>query len=75
MAHAGLHEGQRVTLVSAVEDGVSRALPGMRVTGYDLPNGCVAAYYPEANPLVPLEWHDVESKTPAYKGAPVRIVT
>ncbi len=74
MARAGLHEGQQVTLVSAVEDGITRALPGMRVTGYDLPDGCVGAYYPEANPLVPLDWHDVESLTPAYKGAPVRIV-
>ena len=74
MARAGLHEGQQVTLVSAVEDGTTRALPELRVTGYDLPDGCVGAYYPETNLLVPLDWHDVESLTPAYKGAPVRIV-
>ncbi|MAM88948.1 MAG: formate dehydrogenase [unclassified Hahellaceae] len=74
MADAGLSEGQMVTLESAVDDGVERRVADMKVTAYDLPDGCVATYYPEANPLVPLEYHDQESKTPAYKGVPVRIV-
>lgn len=73
MARAGLAEGQRVALVSAVRDGVVRRVEGLAVVPYDLPAGCVAAYYPEANPLVPLDYHDQASKTPAYKGAPVRI--
>jgi len=70
---AGLHEGQEVTLVSAHEDGIPRRLEGMRIVPYDLPNGCVCAYYPETNVLVPLGLHDQASKTPAYKSAPVRI--
>ncbi len=73
MGRIGVTEGQRVTLVSSVDDGHDRRVMGLRVVGYDLPAGCVAAYYPEANPLVPLDYHDVASKTPAYKGAPVRI--
>lgn len=73
IARAGLAEGQVVTLVGAAEDGTHRAVPGMTVTPYDLPDGCVAAYYPEANPLVPLHEHDIASKTPAYKGALVRV--
>jgi molybdopterin-dependent oxidoreductase alpha subunit len=73
MERTGLAEGQRITLVSAVEDGVTRRIEGLSVVPYDLPPGCVAAYYPETNPLVPLAWHDRASKTPAYKGAPVRI--
>ena len=73
MARAGLEAGQKVALVSAHADGVERRLEGLTVTPYDLPEGCVAAYYPEANPLVPLSLHDEASKTPAYKGAPVRI--
>ncbi|MFC3169054.1 FdhF/YdeP family oxidoreductase [Paracoccus fontiphilus] len=73
MARAGVAEGQRVSLVSAVEDGITRRVEGLTVVPYDLPAGCVAAYYPEANPLVPLAHHDIASKTPAYKGAPVRI--
>ncbi len=75
MARAGLAEGQRVALVTAVDDGVTRRVEDFTVTPYDLPSGCIAAYYPEANPLVPLSWHDKASKTPAYKGVPVRIET
>ena len=74
IARAGLREGQVVTLVGATDDGVDRRVEGYVVTPYDLPDRCVGAYYPEANPLVPLDLHDEASKTPAYKGAPVRIV-
>jgi hypothetical protein len=65
-----LSEGQRVGLRSAVEDGTSRARPGLRVVPYDLPDGCVGAYYPEANNLMPLELRDELAHTPAYKSAP-----
>lgn len=75
MARRGLSEGQVVSLRCAVEDGVERVLRGLRVTGYDLPNTCVGAYYPEANPLIPLDYHDKLSQTPAAKGVPVRILT
>ncbi|MDQ1901489.1 FdhF/YdeP family oxidoreductase [Paracoccus sp. WLY502] len=75
MGRAGLADGQRVTLVSAADDGILRRVEGLSVVPYDLPRGCVAAYYPEANPLVPLSLHDQASKTPAYKSAPVRIET
>ncbi|RYH04461.1 FdhF/YdeP family oxidoreductase [Salipiger sp. IMCC34102] len=75
MARLGLEEGQRVHLHSAIEDGVSRVVGPLAVTPFDLPSGCVAGYYPELNPLVPLSYHERESQTPAYKGAPVRIVT
>lgn len=74
MAAAGLKEGQTVTLQSAMDDGHERSVAGLKVTAYDLPSRCVGAYYPETNALVPLDYHDIESKTPAYKGAPVRIV-
>ena len=73
IARAGLREGQEVALACAHDDGHRRVVAGLRVVAYDLPDGCVGAYYPEANPLVPLGLHDGMSKTPAYKGAPVRI--
>ncbi|HSQ96775.1 MAG TPA: hypothetical protein VLM18_11875 [Croceibacterium sp.] len=44
------------------------------MTPFDLPRGCLGGYYPELNPLVPLGYHEELSKTPAYKGVPVRIV-
>ena len=44
---------------------------GFRVVSYDIPTGCIGAYYPEANALLPI-WHYAEgSKTPAAKSIPV----
>ncbi|WP_370515253.1 FdhF/YdeP family oxidoreductase [Paracoccus sp. S-4012] len=74
IARAGLEEGQHVRMVCAEEDGHRRELGGLMVTPYDLPDRCVAAYYPEINPLIPVGLHDRMSKTPAYKGTPVRLV-
>jgi molybdopterin-dependent oxidoreductase alpha subunit len=71
---AGLSAGQRVTLVSDAGDGVERKVGGLAVTPFDLPDGCVASYYPEMNPLIPLWHHDKLSKTPAAKSVPVRII-
>jgi molybdopterin-dependent oxidoreductase alpha subunit len=73
MNRAGLTEGQVVSLVSDAADGKHREVGGLAVTPFDLPDGCVGSYYPEMNPLVPLSHHDVQSKTPAGKGVPVRI--
>jgi molybdopterin-dependent oxidoreductase alpha subunit len=73
MASAGLEPGQIVALESDADDGVRREVGGLTVTPFDLPRGCVGAYYPEANPLVPLSHHDRLSKTPASKSVPVRI--
>jgi molybdopterin-dependent oxidoreductase alpha subunit len=70
---AGLHQGQVVSLASDAEDGVERQVSGLTVTPFELPDGCVGAYYPEMNVLVPLWYHDQESKTPAGKAVPVRI--
>lgn len=68
-----LVSGQKVSLFSDAEDGIERRLDGLVVTPFDLPRGCLGAYYPEANPLIPLWYHDKMSKTPAAKGVPVRI--
>lgn len=69
----GLREGQVVSLVSDAEDGVDRRVSGLVVTPFSLPDGCIGAYYPEMNPLIPLSHHDEQSKTPAAKSVPVRI--
>ncbi len=71
---AGLTAGQVVGLATDAEDGVDRQVGGLSVTPLLLPRGCLGAYYPEMNPLVPLDHHDEQSKTPAAKGVPVRIV-
>jgi molybdopterin-dependent oxidoreductase alpha subunit len=74
IARAGLREGQVVGLKTDAGDGVHRQVDGLTIMPFLLPRGCVASYYPEMNPLVPLSHHDQESKTPAGKGVPVRIV-
>lgn len=74
MTRLDLQEGQKVALSCAIEDGHERRIDSLTVTAYDLPAGCVAGYYPELNPLVPLGYHEKNSQTPAYKGTPVRIV-
>ncbi|TNC70907.1 FdhF/YdeP family oxidoreductase [Rubellimicrobium roseum] len=73
MGRRGWAEGQAVTVECALDDGTPRAVHGLRLVPYDLPDACVVAYYPEANPLVPLDQHDELSHTPAYKGIPVRL--
>lgn len=73
IARHGLKVGERVALVTDAQDGINRRVGGLEVMPFDLPDGCVAGYYPELNPLVPLAHHDQNSKTPAYKSVPVRI--
>jgi molybdopterin-dependent oxidoreductase alpha subunit len=69
----GLREGEIVTLATAVDDGVERKVEGLRVVAYDIPEGCIAGYYPECNPLIPLWHHAEKSKVPAAKSIPVRV--
>ena len=75
MEAAGLVPNQIVKLVGDADDGETREVDGLRVTPFDLPDGCLGGYYPEMNPLVPLWYHDERSKTPASKCVPVRIAT
>jgi molybdopterin-dependent oxidoreductase alpha subunit len=74
IAEAGLAQGQVIGLVGDAGDGVHRQVDGLTVTPFLLPRGCIGAYYPEMNPLIPVWYHDEQSRTPASKGVPVRIV-
>ncbi len=72
LARLGLAAGQRVDIVSVWHDG-ERRVSGFRLVEYAIPEGCVAAYYPETNPLVPLSHHAQGARTPASKAIPVRL--
>jgi hypothetical protein len=61
------------SLQTIADDGVERQVTGLIVRPYNIPAGCVGAYYPECNPLVPLSHYAKTSKVPAYKGIPVRL--
>ena len=73
MARLGLREGETVDVVSEWPDGVDRRLAGVRVVGYPTAVDCCAAYYPEANVLVPLGSVAEGSNTPTYKSVVVRL--
>ncbi len=73
MDRMGLGEGEMVRLRTSSNDNIERAMSGFRITPYNIPAGCVGAYYPEANALLPV-WHYAEgSKTPAAKSVPVLV--
>ena len=69
----GLAEGDQIEAVTEVDDGVHRAVGPLRVTPYDIPEGCCAGYYPECNVLLPVWHHAKRSKVPAAKSIPVRL--
>ncbi|UYM06160.1 FdhF/YdeP family oxidoreductase [Solicola gregarius] len=69
----GIADGATVDLVSHW-DGVDRAVHGFRVVSYDTPRGSAAAYYPETNPLVPLDSTAAGSNTPTSKSVVIRLV-
>lgn len=69
----GYAEGDVIDLVSEWHDGVERMAQAFRVVPYDQPRGCVAAYYPEANTLVPLDSTADKSNQPVYKSIVVRL--
>ncbi|WP_433829796.1 FdhF/YdeP family oxidoreductase [Actinoplanes sp. CA-015351] len=70
----GFADGDTVDLVSEWADGVERRAARFRLVEYDTPKGCVAAYYPETNSLVPLESQAEESGTPTSKWVIVRLI-
>ena len=74
IAAAGLRANQIVALESDAGDSVARRRDGLIVTPYDIPRGCLGAYYPEANVLIPVEHHAEQSHVLAAKSVPVRIV-
>lgn len=74
----GLSEGSRVDLVSEYpgSDGTleERRAEDFLVVPYSTPRGNAAAYYPETNPLVPLDHVAERSNTPVSKAVVIRLV-
>ena len=68
----GLEHGDLVEIETALPSGGKRLLK-LTAISYDISEGSVAAYYPEANCLIPIDYQDKESGTPSYKSVPVRV--
>jgi anaerobic selenocysteine-containing dehydrogenase len=73
IAALGLAAGDVVDIVSEWTDGSERRAPEFRVVEYDIAKGCCAAYFPEANVLVPLDSTADRSGTPTSKSVVVRL--
>jgi molybdopterin-dependent oxidoreductase alpha subunit len=73
LAELGLSDGQHVDIHGVYQDNVERVLRNFRVVSYPTAAGCAAAYYPEANVLVPLDSVAEGSQTPASKAVIVRL--
>jgi anaerobic selenocysteine-containing dehydrogenase len=70
MARLGLTVGQAVHLQGPEE----RRVNNFRVIPYPIPKGCCATYFPECNPLIPLDSVADKSNTPTSKSVIIRVV-
>ena len=69
----GFEPDEQVDIVSLWEDGIERRVSGFRLVAYDIPDGQAAAYYPETNPLVPLESYGEGTYTPTSKFIAIKL--
>jgi anaerobic selenocysteine-containing dehydrogenase len=69
----GFTPGQKADIVSIWSDNVERRVKGFTLLPFDVPAGQAAAYYPEVNPLVPLESYGEGSHTPTSKFVAIRL--
>ncbi|RZL36739.1 MAG: FdhF/YdeP family oxidoreductase [Rubrivivax sp.] len=72
----GMRAGDWVDLTSLYIDEVGGDVQQRRaerflLVAYDIPRGCLASYYPETNPLVPLQSFSLTARTPTSKSIPV----
>jgi len=67
----GMKDGDWIDFQTVWDDGEERRADGFKLVSYNIPRGCVAAYYPETNPLVPLSSVAANAGTPTSKCIPV----
>jgi molybdopterin-dependent oxidoreductase alpha subunit len=77
IASFGLAEGARVDLISEFTDAAGhveeRRAKDFLIVPYSTPVGNAASYYPETNPLVPLDHTAKRSNTPVSKAIVIRL--
>lgn len=71
MVKQQLQNGDKVKITTVSNDNIVRSITDFKVVEYAIPQGCAAAYYPETNPLVPLESTADNCGTPTYKSIAV----
>jgi anaerobic selenocysteine-containing dehydrogenase len=74
LASRGLKHGDLVDVCVVSDLGSvpsERAMRNLTAVAFNIAQGSIAAYYPEANVLVALDHYDAKSGTPSYKSTPV----
>jgi anaerobic selenocysteine-containing dehydrogenase len=74
LASRGLKHGDLVDISAVAGAGsrpVERVMRNLTAVAYNIAQGSIATYYPEANVLVALDHYDPKSGTPSYKSTPV----
>jgi molybdopterin-dependent oxidoreductase alpha subunit len=74
LAAHNIAHGDTIDVETALPAQTPLRLSGFTAVAHNIARGSIAAYYPEANGLVPLTYHDPQSGTPSYKSVPVRIM-
>ncbi len=72
IADLSLTAGETIDLVST-HHGVTRRARNFRIIPYEIPRGCVATYFPEANVLVPIDSFASGSLCPASKSVIISV--
>jgi molybdopterin-dependent oxidoreductase alpha subunit len=76
LSKRGLKHGDRVHVTVASSEGSAgpeRAMRNLTAVTYNIAEGSIATYYPEANVLVAIDHYDRKSGTPSYKSIPVSL--
>ena len=72
MERLGLKAQDKIRLESTY-DGVVRQVENFLAVPYDIPEGNLASYFPETNPLIPIHEYARDSQTPISKSVRVRV--
>ncbi|MCH1924300.1 FdhF/YdeP family oxidoreductase [Shewanella sp. C32] len=75
MQRLGLETGDLVDITTIWHDGVERKIQGFKAVPHQIAQGNLAAYFPEANALIPLDSYGDRSFTPTSKSILVKVTT
>ncbi|MDF0533274.1 FdhF/YdeP family oxidoreductase [Shewanella sp. A32] len=73
MQQLGLNTGDLVDITSLWHDDIARHIYAFKVVPHEIARGNLAAYFPEANALIPLDSFGDRSETPTSKSVAVVI--
>ncbi|MBE7175840.1 MAG: FdhF/YdeP family oxidoreductase [Mucilaginibacter polytrichastri] len=72
MIRSGFKKDEKVDIINCF-GGVERVARLFRIVPYDIPDRCIATYYPETNVLVPIDSVADKSNTPTSKMVIVKV--